>query len=334
MVRSDVQNGTVPEVMGHSPNSQLVLGTVTTRRARRGSRAGPPRAAHPRGRRKLGIGRMLHAIPCTATEPKLPRPSLAATRRLADTRVRHRARTPLRLWVPLGRRPPTLRAAMVILCDRREIDHPPRSAAPAAEPVAGDAVTAPPSAPVAVPGSPCWIELATSDADRSMRFYQAVLGWDYRWLHDDAGQGYLLALLGDEPVAGFRPQPHAVRDWTPYLATPDLPGTASLVQRLGGAMLDTRPHVVPGVGAKALADDPGGATVGLVQPAGDWAFTAGVSGALVWLEFVTRQPHHADRFYASPVRLPATPVRRWPHRRLHGLHHRERRRRRLGQQRR
>lgn len=109
----------------------------------------------------------------------------------------------------------------MVFCDRCETDPSPRSATPATGSTVGDAVIAPQPPPVVVSGSPCWIELATSDPSRSMRFYQAALGWNYQWLHDDAGQGYALALLGDEPVAGIRPQHHTVRDWTPYLATPD-----------------------------------------------------------------------------------------------------------------
>lgn len=150
-----------------------------------------------------------------------------------------------------------------------------------------------------VPGSPCWVELATGDPGRSAEFYHHVLGWEYQWCQDQSGQPYALALLGDEPVAGFRPQPGVVRDWTPYLATGALSDAAGRVDRLGGALLESWAHVVPGVGAKALVDDPGGATVGLLEPAPDWAFTAGVPGALAWLEFVTHRAHQADRFYAG-----------------------------------
>lgn len=149
----------------------------------------------------------------------------------------------------------------------------------------------------AVSGSPCWLELATGDTDRTMRFYQALFGWDYQRLRDDAGQDYTLARLAGALVAGIRPQRSAVRDWTPYLATADLTAAAAQVHELGGAMLDAQPQQVPGVGTKALADDPAGATIGIVQPAADWAFTAGEPGTLVWLEFVTHRAHQADRFY-------------------------------------
>jgi predicted enzyme related to lactoylglutathione lyase len=64
---------------------------------------------------------------------------------------------------------------------------------------------------VVVPGSPCWLELATSDTERSMRFYRDLFDWDYRLLRDESGQDYALALLGGAPVAGIRPQGNLVR---------------------------------------------------------------------------------------------------------------------------
>jgi len=150
-----------------------------------------------------------------------------------------------------------------------------------------------------VPGSPCWLELATPDPERTTRFYRDLLGWDYHWVQDSDGQHYALALLDGEPVGGIRPHAGEIRDWTPYLAAADLVETAETVLRLGGAMLHPAPRIVPGVGATALADDPSGATVGLAQPGPDWAFTAGVPGSLVWLEFVTRHPAGTDRFHAG-----------------------------------
>ncbi|SEP53096.1 VOC family protein [Amycolatopsis saalfeldensis] len=147
-------------------------------------------------------------------------------------------------------------------------------------------------------GSPFWVELATADPHRSMRFYQRLFGWEYQRVKDSGGQDYVLALLDGEPVAGLRPHPGAILDWTLYLATPDLASACAQVIRLGGTVLETRPAVVPGVGAKLLIDDPSGATVGLVQPAVDYGFTAGVPGSLVWIEFVTRQAELADRFYS------------------------------------
>ncbi|ASR36246.1 hypothetical protein BAY61_15930 [Prauserella marina] len=154
------------------------------------------------------------------------------------------------------------------------------------------------STPVA-PGTPCWIELATPDLDRSMRFGQELYGWHFERVRDSAGEDYVIALLFGEPVAGLRRHPADILDWTVYLATDNLSTAGNHASKLGGRVLHPRPHAVPGVGTKTLIDDPSGATVGLLQPAADWAFTAGVPGALIWLEFVTRRATLADRFFGS-----------------------------------
>ncbi|MBK1787716.1 VOC family protein [Prauserella cavernicola] len=147
------------------------------------------------------------------------------------------------------------------------------------------------------PGTPCWVELATPDLDRSMRFFQDVYGWQFT--QAAPGSDYWIALLFGEPVAGFRRHTTSVIDWTVYLATDDVVATAGHAQQLGGTLLQSQTEVVPGVGSKVLVDDPSGATFGLLQPVGARPFTAGVPGALIWLEFVTRSATLADRFFGS-----------------------------------
>ncbi|GLY65005.1 hydrolase [Amycolatopsis taiwanensis] len=130
-----------------------------------------------------------------------------------------------------------------------------------------------------------------------MRFYHEVLGWTFQRLRDAGGHDYVQALVSDEPVAGLRPHNHSVRDWTLYLSAWDLAATTERARRLGGVVLEPRPHALPGVGAPVLIDDPSGAGVGLLELAGGQAFTAGVPGSLVWVEFVTRHAALADRFF-------------------------------------
>jgi hypothetical protein len=150
----------------------------------------------------------------------------------------------------------------------------------------------------APPGSPCWLEIATGDFAATKRFYGSVFGWKFEERNDAAGGDYTVALLDGEPVAGLRHHVGPIRDWTLYLATRDLDTTARDVRRFGGKVIENR-HVIPGVGAKMLVDDPSGATVGICQPDQDWQFTVGLPGSLVWAEFVTRRAAVADRFFGA-----------------------------------
>jgi predicted enzyme related to lactoylglutathione lyase len=152
-----------------------------------------------------------------------------------------------------------------------------------------------------LPGSPCWLEIATGDLAATKRFYGSVFGWEFEIRTDAAGEDYTVALLDGDPVAGLRNHVGPILDWTLYLTTPDLDATARDVQRFGGRVIEDR-HVVPGVGAKMLVDDPSGATVGMCQPDEDWRFTVGLPRSLVWAELVTRRATVADRFFGALFR--------------------------------
>ncbi|MGZ5379445.1 MAG: VOC family protein, partial [Mycobacterium sp.] len=55
------------------------------------------------------------------------------------------------------------------------------------------------SAPV---GAPIWIDLASSDVDRSQEFYAAVFGWTFEAAGPEYG-GYINAFCDGKPVAGL-----------------------------------------------------------------------------------------------------------------------------------
>jgi predicted enzyme related to lactoylglutathione lyase len=147
-----------------------------------------------------------------------------------------------------------------------------------------------------MPGSPCWLELATVDANATMRFYAAVFGWEYVRRTDSDGAEYLVATLAGDPVAGIRPVTETVRDWTVYLASYDLDKLAKRITGYGGQMLHGG-VTVPGVGVLTLAQAPSGGDFGAAQVTTDWAFTAGLPGSLCWVEYVTHQTELADRFF-------------------------------------
>jgi predicted enzyme related to lactoylglutathione lyase len=116
-------------------------------------------------------------------------------------------------------------------------------------------------------GAPCWIDLATSDVDKSRAFYEELFGWT----SEDAGQeyGHYINFSKDEvPVAGAMTNP-AVGEmpdgWSIYLACADAAKTVEDATTNGGeAMLPAMD--VSSLGRMAFVFDAGHAAIGLWQP--------------------------------------------------------------------
>lgn len=144
-------------------------------------------------------------------------------------------------------------------------------------------------------GAPCWVEIPTIDLTTTMRFYQAVFGWRYEHRDDNDKTDYVIMTVDGVPVAGLRHSPALAIQWNLYFATPNLTSTLATAGRLG-ARITERGHVVLGIGTKSLLNVPGAASIGVCEPSTDWEFQASEPSSLGWAEYVTHQPHHADRF--------------------------------------
>lgn len=144
-------------------------------------------------------------------------------------------------------------------------------------------------------GAPCWVEIPTIDLTTTMRFYEAVFGWRYEFRDDNDKTDYVIATVDGVPVAGLRHSPNLALQWNLYFATPDMTSTLSTAGRLGARITESG-HVVPGVGTKSLVNAPDAAPIGVCEPSTDWDFQAGEPASLGWAEYVTHQPHHANRF--------------------------------------
>lgn len=148
-------------------------------------------------------------------------------------------------------------------------------------------------------GTPCWVDLGTSDLAGARQFYPRLFGWTL----DDQGQeygGYLLCRVGDRHAAGIGPaQPQAPSAWTVYLASDDVDATVAAITRHGGVVL-AGPFEVGPTGRMAVAADPSGATFGVWQHGQH--IGAGVvnePGALVWEEAYVPDPPAAREFYGA-----------------------------------
>ena len=155
------------------------------------------------------------------------------------------------------------------------------------------------------PGTFCWPELATTDADSAKAIYGALLGWTF----DDQSSGpdttYTIARLAGKDVAALyvlqesQRQRGVVAHWNSYAAVKSADESALRVKVLGGTILEAPFDVGPN-GRMAIVKDPQGATLCLWEArAHPGAQVVGEIGTLCWTELATTDIDAAGHFYAS-----------------------------------
>lgn len=145
-------------------------------------------------------------------------------------------------------------------------------------------------------GMPYWIELASSDLERSAAFYSTLLGWEV----EEFEPGYRIARLQGLPVAGMFSKSAEAKvgdTWVTHFLSDDLDATAAAVVAHGGQVLGAPSEVR--LGTMTYATDAAGAMFGLVQPAGEESFiAAGEPGTPVWHQLsCTKAYPEAVHFY-------------------------------------
>lgn len=150
-------------------------------------------------------------------------------------------------------------------------------------------------------GAPAWIDLASSDVEKSKAFYSALFGWTLQDAGPEYG-GYINAHMDGKAVAGMianNPEWNAPDGWTTYFATDDIDATLQRVADNGGGNC-MQAMEVPQLGYMGLFGDPSGAVVGLWQPLAHKGFQlVAEAGAPVWHELNTREYDKAVDFYTK-----------------------------------
>jgi predicted enzyme related to lactoylglutathione lyase len=148
-------------------------------------------------------------------------------------------------------------------------------------------------------GAPCWIDLFTSDPDKSRSFYGELFGWTSQEAGEEYG-GYINFSKDGLPVAGAMRNDgqSGIPDiWSVYLATDDAKATADAAAANGGQVL-VPPMDVGEQGTMAVVTDPGGAAIGIWQPGLHRGFGIhGEPGTPAWFELLTRDYDAAVEFY-------------------------------------
>jgi predicted enzyme related to lactoylglutathione lyase len=145
------------------------------------------------------------------------------------------------------------------------------------------------------PGTPCWIDLFTSEPARSKEFYRSLFGWEFIDRGEQFG-GYVMVTSAGYEVAGMMqntPDSGSPDVWSTYLASDDI--DASVAQATGAAATVLAPVMPVGeLGSMAVLIDPAGAAVGLWQAGDHIGFRKyDEHGSIAWSEV------HSKDFAAS-----------------------------------
>lgn len=145
-------------------------------------------------------------------------------------------------------------------------------------------------------GEPVWLELMTTDFDRSVAFYAGLFGWTPDATRETLDGGTTMHRTKAR-VARIVPMPSD--GWVVYLRTDDIVATATAVTAHGGR-LELAPSAIGDLAIMAIAVDPSGARVGFWEPERHPGFEAeDVPGAPTWFELHTADFAAAVPFYVN-----------------------------------
>lgn len=147
------------------------------------------------------------------------------------------------------------------------------------------------------PGSPCWIDLATTDEQAARTFYAGLFGWNYYTKPDPATGSYTIATRNGVQVAGmYRAVRGQLPAWIPHLSVGNARTAQGWARRLGGLVI-MPPVDIPGRGTIVHVRDPSGAGVVLWETAPDWEFATIGPGTFTGTDLNTHDGPAADTFY-------------------------------------
>lgn len=155
------------------------------------------------------------------------------------------------------------------------------------------------------PGTFCWVELTTSDAEAAKEFYTQLFGWATSDVPMGEGHVYTMLEIDEKPVAALYEMYDEQRDqgippnWASYVSVADADETAEKAESLGATVL-AGPMDVFEEGRTAMFQDPTGAAFAIWQPANHiGAHIANEPGSLSWNELATRDTEAAKAFYTQ-----------------------------------
>jgi predicted enzyme related to lactoylglutathione lyase len=152
------------------------------------------------------------------------------------------------------------------------------------------------------PGTPSWVDLASTDLAASKAFYTGLFGWQADDVPDPSAGGYGFFTLRGKMVAGYGPtmMPGQPSAWSTYVSVDDADKTAEAVLGAGGGVVAAPMDLPNDSGRMAVFTDAEGAFISVFQPAGHkGAQLANEPGAFCWNELDTRDLAAAKSFYPA-----------------------------------
>lgn len=148
------------------------------------------------------------------------------------------------------------------------------------------------------PGTFCWTDLGTTDAEGAKAFYTALFGWEAEDLPVDEQQTYTMLRCGGKQVGALYRNdqvPHPA--WLSYVSVEDADAMAEKAKGLGANVMQD-PFDVLSSGRMVLLQDPTGAVFALWQPKDHFgAELVNDPGALSLNQLNTSDPEAAQSFY-------------------------------------
>jgi uncharacterized protein len=150
------------------------------------------------------------------------------------------------------------------------------------------------------PGTFCWTDLGTTDAEGAKAFYTELFGWEPEDLPVGEGQTYtMLRLDGRSVGALYEPQADAPPAWLSYVSVEEADATAGKAVELGATAI-SEPFDVLTVGRMAVLKDPQGAVFAIWEPKESFgAELVNDPGAMVLNQLNVADREAAQEFYAA-----------------------------------
>lgn len=151
------------------------------------------------------------------------------------------------------------------------------------------------------PGTPCWVDVFSSDPDKAAGFYAALFGWRYEEGAPEFG-GYGTFYAGDHRVAGIMRNDGQGGNpdvWSTYLATKDAADCVERAKNAGATVIGDLMSVGD-LGTMAVLMDPVGGVFGLWQAGTHTGFTKyNEPGCVIWDEYHSKDFAATKQFYGD-----------------------------------